>query len=72
MTNISPCKDCQKRAIGCHGECQAYISWTTEQYKCKRDLVEASNARRSVSETLKRTSWENWKNRARRGRGKIN
>jgi len=28
---ISPCKDCGKRAIGCHAKCQDYIGWKAEQ-----------------------------------------
>ena len=26
-SKISPCKNCTKRYVGCHGECLEYIDW---------------------------------------------
>lgn len=30
---ISPCKGCEKRHPGCHGECDAYKTWSEANYK---------------------------------------
>ena len=24
---VNPCKDCEKRFIGCHAVCESYIAW---------------------------------------------
>lgn len=29
--DICPCKNCDKRKIGCHGECQLYLSWSKQK-----------------------------------------
>lgn len=31
MMDICPCKNCNKRKIGCHGECQPYLSWSKQK-----------------------------------------
>lgn len=31
-----PCKDCQNRKIGCHGECTKYADYKTENEKKKQ------------------------------------
>lgn len=28
MRKAQPCKDCQRREVGCHSRCQSYISWS--------------------------------------------
>ena len=30
---MNPCKDCQKREIGCHGKCEAYAKFREEKDK---------------------------------------
>ena len=30
---IGPCKNCEKRTPGCHGNCVAYAEWTAEKRK---------------------------------------
>ena len=35
---MSPCKDCQKRFVGCHSSCNDYAEWKTEEYG-ERDKV---------------------------------
>ena len=40
-----PCKDCQKREVGCHGNCTDYIQWAKE----KRDLNNAVKKYKSDS-----------------------
>ena len=37
----NPCYKCDKRAVGCHGTCQEYLTWSkenTEFNKRVRDL----------------------------------
>jgi len=33
---IAPCLDCKKRKLGCHSDCNDYISWVKE----KREVLE--------------------------------
>lgn len=55
----SPCKDCERRELGCHDRCGDYISY-------KKELIDSNNARveninanpRRKSTTMKR-SYEN-------------
>ena len=55
----NPCKDCERRELGCHDRCKDYISY-------KKELIDANNARveninanpRRKSTTMKR-SYEN-------------
>lgn len=37
-TLVCPCKDCQKRHETCHGSCEQYKNWDTEQKKRKEEL----------------------------------
>lgn len=41
----APCKDCEKRTVGCHGHCEAYQAFTAakqEEY-AKRAKMQAVN-----------------------------
>ena len=51
MTNISVCKDCPDRQIGCHAVCERYIE-ESEQNRKKR--VENQKQKRSYSAQLDR------------------
>ena len=31
--NSAPCKDCQRRYLGCHSECEDYIKYNEERQK---------------------------------------
>lgn len=31
MRHDNPCRDCDRREIGCHGRCENYIAWSTER-----------------------------------------
>lgn len=31
----APCKDCEKRANGCHSRCEKYIAYTKEREKIR-------------------------------------
>ena len=32
---MSPCKDCEKRYLACHDNCQEYKEWRENEYKRK-------------------------------------
>lgn len=32
----APCKDCQDRAVGCHGQCARYAEFEAERDKIRR------------------------------------
>lgn len=34
----NPCQDCNKRCVGCHGECKDYQDWLKEHLKAKREF----------------------------------
>lgn len=71
MSYSAPCKDCPNRTPGCHGTCAPYKTWAREQYETKTKIAEAFSARQYIPESLKKLSYEQWKDKAKRGRGKI-
>ena len=34
----SPCKDCQKRFVGCHSSCEDFAKWKTEEFDEKKKV----------------------------------
>ncbi len=32
---MCPCKDCDTRFVGCHGNCESYLLWKLENNKVK-------------------------------------
>lgn len=32
---LSPCKDCKTRFVGCHGNCESYLTWKLDNEKIK-------------------------------------
>lgn len=52
-----PCKDCQKRHLGCHGSCEEYKTWSVDNYKRKHKPPQESTefkAKRFGGERLER------------------
>ena len=47
-TMKSPCKDCEKRYIGCHADCEDYFNFTNEIKKIKMKKFEE----KEVSDTI--------------------
>lgn len=37
---IAPCKDCKKRAVGCHSICREYLEWQKKNEE-RRNLIVA-------------------------------
>lgn len=35
---MSPCKDCEERYIGCHGDCEKYKSFYEQNEKIKANI----------------------------------
>lgn len=33
----NPCYDCDKRYVGCHGDCKEYKDWLKEHLKAKKE-----------------------------------
>ena len=38
MNKIAPCKDCENREIGCHGNCEKYKAWKAELQEMKKQI----------------------------------
>lgn len=51
--DVTPCKDCQKRYIGCHGSCLDYHDWKVrreENNKRRREYHEANRFMRDIQQ----------------------
>lgn len=47
---VCPCKDCNKREIGCHSKCEGYlefVKWNDERKKAERETQKYYNMFRS-------------------------
>lgn len=38
---VAPCKDCEKRVVGCHSSCEDFVQWEQEHREEKERLREA-------------------------------
>lgn len=54
LPRLSPCKNCLKRFLGCHGECEAYARYreTREQVMKKRRL--RRDVQNAIDDAMKR------------------
>ena len=39
-----PCRDCEKRNIGCHSKCSLYKEWAKENEKLRKERYEKTRA----------------------------
>lgn len=39
-----PCRDCDKRTIGCHSKCEQYKEWAKENEKLRTERYERNRA----------------------------
>ena len=49
--NVTPCKNCQDRTLGCHDKCEKYIEWKAERQKIldkKNEILETETALRGT------------------------
>ena len=35
MVTVCPCKDCERRTPDCHGKCNDYLEWASENSKIR-------------------------------------
>lgn len=41
----NPCKDCEKRHVGCHGTCDDYKSWSLKEQTYKLEMRKKESPR---------------------------
>ena len=37
--SVTPCKGCNTRSLGCHGQCHAYTDWRSEFEEARRAKI---------------------------------
>ena len=47
MSSATPCKDCDKRYVGCHSTCEDYISFAKKKKK-ENDAIKAERYKYST------------------------
>lgn len=65
---VCPCRDCERRRIGCHAECGEYKAWDTENRKARKtrmDEAESKTIREGMRKNMVRKA-----SRIRQGREK--
>lgn len=58
--DVTPCKGCEKRYIGCHGSCLDYHEWKTRREESNKRRREYHDANRFMNEVQKRGA-KRWK-----------
>lgn len=62
----APCKDCERRHIGCHAQCDDYKAWREEQdRKVEANLMERASTPEFCGRQLK-ILWKDMKYKNRR------
>ena len=51
---IAPCKNCDERAVGCHGKCERYTEWAKAARSEREALNRDDRMRNVVNELLGR------------------
>lgn len=49
----APCKECENRHVGCHGECEAYKTWTEDRKELNRKIRDDGEAWRAFYDVRK-------------------
>lgn len=44
MEKSCPCKGCEKRSAGCHGNCESYRNWKSERDRKKAEQAKQATA----------------------------
>ena len=47
MNEVSPCKDCQERCLGCHDRCAVYKDWR-DRYHAQKQHLEDNRYRLNI------------------------
>lgn len=50
VKNISPCKGCNNRAVGCHGTCGEYLEWSEWNEKRNAEIRQEKNTTHDIRE----------------------
>lgn len=48
----APCKDCEKRYVGCHSSCEEYLAFKKDQREYNEKVLNARNKGRQVNTVL--------------------
>jgi hypothetical protein len=56
----APCKDCAKRALGCHDKCPKYGKWKAD----REDFLESKRKHRMISDALATSTQRRCKSRS--------
>lgn len=59
----SPCQECERREIGCHGRCKGYKAWKAERRKINADREKELNATPEIASHVLKEIWKykRWK-----------
>ena len=59
----APCKDCDRRHIGCHSMCNAFKDWKKEVAQVAAEKAKADAATPALSRKMQRFIWKGmrWK-----------
>ena len=61
--SLAPCKDCQKRCIGCHSVCNAYKDWKEKfsnektSHYCRAYRSDQQTSHNAITKHLRRNRW---------------
>lgn len=62
----SPCEVCEKRFVGCHGDCDVFKAWSKEQAEQKRKMEEQKRKDRLVHDYVAESNAAIMRKRGRR------
>lgn len=59
----SPCQECERREIGCHGRCDDYKEWKAKRRKINDDREKEQNATPEIAHHILKEIWKykKWK-----------
>lgn len=59
----SPCQECERREIGCHGRCKDYKAWKAERRKINADRERDRSATPEIARHVLTEIWKykRWK-----------
>lgn len=56
---VNPCKGCTERKVGCHSQCDKYITWKEDWDRC----MNAEKARRDLDRRLRFSNSDRYERR---------
>lgn len=63
MANVSPCKGCERREVGCHSSCGDYVEWRKKRDEMLTKSYQDKESRRMTTKWILRNTKrkEQWK-----------